>query len=122
MQHIMVIDDDDTTLEMIDYMLKKRGYQVTLWNAGAFAVEQVEQNQPDLVLLDNRLGYPGDGWGILQELRFNDATVRIPIILYSADHDFLRQKQVFIRGMGADVLFKPFDLDTLFQTIDTLLA
>ena len=119
---MLVVSREPSALRPLWAVGEANCWQMETAASGWEALDRVQSGTgPDLVLLDNRLGYPIDGWGILQELRFNDATVRIPIILYSGDHDFLRQKQAFIRGMGANVLYKPFDLNTLFQTIDTIL-
>ena len=54
--HILVVDDELSMRELLEYMLTKEGYQVTCAEDGQGAIELLEKNNFDLLLCDIRLG------------------------------------------------------------------
>ena len=80
---LLVVDDDPDVLEMIGQLLEERPYVVNTAVDGLDALEQIEQDKPDAILLD--LMMPRlDGFGMLAQLRQNPATVDIPVIIITA--------------------------------------
>ncbi|MGD9286920.1 MAG: response regulator, partial [Desulfobacterales bacterium] len=54
--HILVVDDEISMRELLEYMLNKEGYQVTCAEDGRKAIRLLEKNQYDLLLCDIKLG------------------------------------------------------------------
>ena len=120
-QCILVVDDDRDTLDMMDMLLRHEGYQPILWSDGDSAYELIRKKQPDLVLLDLRMGDPYAGWWTLDLLRHDPSTRRIPAVMYSANKDFLRRRATMLRAKGCDTLEKPFQPDELLAKIEEAL-
>ena len=120
-QRIVVVDDDKETLDMMNMLLREEGYQAIPWSDGDSAYEFIQSKQPDLVLLDLRMGDPYAGWWTLDFLRHDPSTRHIPAIMYSADKEFLRKRRRMLKAKGCDTLAKPFQLDELLAKIDAAL-
>ena len=72
---ILIVDDEQDTLELVGFNLQKTGYRVLTARNGKEALEKVRRSQPDLVILDVML--PGmDGIEICKVLRRQAATLR----------------------------------------------
>lgn len=81
MKRILVVDDEKHICELYKSELEDEGYTVTVANSGAEALEAVEGNPPDLIVLDVQM--PGmDGIETLEKLLGRDQG--IPIILNTA--------------------------------------
>jgi DNA-binding response OmpR family regulator len=114
---IAVVDDDGAYIEFVGELLADEGYQ-TIQSVGDHqAHAMIQREKPDLVILDIRLEHPDSGWQILQLLRLDPATTEIPVIICSADTQFLKEKEQQLRAQGYDMLEKPFDLDTLLEKV-----
>jgi DNA-binding response OmpR family regulator len=117
---IVVVDDDADTLEFMTECLTSYGYQVIPWSSSSGAIEQIQQQHPDLVVLDHRLDRPPNGWEIFLALRAEPTTAHIPVILYSAEPMVLQSYRDRLRSMGGDVLDKPFKMEALVAKIEAL--
>src|ERR1019366_5483948 len=112
-QKILVVDDDESILEVIQIVLESEGYQIqTCQNSQCF--QHFTGNLPDLILLDILLSGE-DGYEICKQLKHNQATAHIPIIMLSALSDVNELADV----SGADdFIEKPFDIDVLIKTVE----
>ena len=114
---LLIIEDEIGILEALRKGLKWEGYAVDIVSDGYEAMEYLELNTYDLVVLDINL--PGiDGFSILQELRKRNMDTRV--IIVSAN----REIEDRVRGLdlGAnDYLVKPFDFQELKARIRGLL-
>ncbi|RPJ69936.1 MAG: sigma-54-dependent Fis family transcriptional regulator, partial [Desulfobacteraceae bacterium] len=111
--HILVVDDQLSMRELLEVMLKREGYQVSLAENGRRAISLVEQNAYDLVLCDIRLG-DTTGIEVLKACkRHHPATVVVMISAYASTED-----AVEAMNQGAyDYVPKPFNKDELIQTV-----
>jgi len=114
---IMIVDDDPEILDMLEMMLEETGYEVEPHGQGQ-TVLQMQKPYPDLVLLDILLSGM-DGRAVCQQLKSQEETRCIPIILLSAHTD----AQQIMRDAGAnDFLAKPFEMTDLLELIEKYLA
>jgi CheY-like chemotaxis protein/MinD-like ATPase involved in chromosome partitioning or flagellar assembly len=80
---ILVVDDDPDTVKFINIMLSRLGYQVTSATSGMEALERVQTDHPDLIILDVMM--PGmDGYEVSRNLRRNPKTATTPILMFTA--------------------------------------
>jgi len=110
---ILVVDDERSMRELLEYMLSREGYVIALAENGSKAVEMVQKNIYDLVLCDIRLG-DITGLDVLRAAKQkNPGTVVIMISAYATT-----ETAVEAMNEGAyDYVPKPFDSDELKLTI-----
>jgi len=111
--HILVVDDELSMREVLEYMLNKEGYQVSCAENGVKAIGLLEKQRFDLLLCDIRLG-DISGLDVLRaSKKANPDTVVILISAYAST-----ETAVEAMNEGAyDYVPKPFDKDELLQTI-----
>jgi CheY-like chemotaxis protein/MinD-like ATPase involved in chromosome partitioning or flagellar assembly len=80
---ILVVDDDPDTIKFINIMLSRLGYSVVSATSGMEALERVQVEHPDLIILDVMM--PGmDGYEVSRNLRRNPKTATTPILMFTA--------------------------------------
>jgi CheY-like chemotaxis protein len=121
-QHILVIDDDEDLLELYRAALEHVGYEVSLSSTVFENVADVERLHPDLLLLDVKVSQQDDGLTQLEQLRTYPPTRSLPIILCTAAAAKpVRERVEGLRRQGVPVVYKPFEIEKLFQTIRRVL-
>lgn len=113
---VLVVDDEQDILDLVRYHLEREGYQVAGCRDGKSALEQVNRDSPDLVILD--LLMPGvDGLDVCRRLR-REST--IPIIMLTAKVD--ETDKVIGLELGADdYVTKPFSPRELVARVRAVL-
>ncbi len=79
-------------------------------------------NNPSYSVLDVRLEQPEAGRRMLELARQDVETAHIPVIVCTADMQFIRRNQAFLRAHATAVLEKPFDLDALQLAIEAAIG
>ncbi|HEY8291255.1 MAG TPA: response regulator [Thermomicrobiales bacterium] len=119
---IAVVNDDTLFLELMHDLLTQEGYRTAIWNEGDTAYAMIKEHRPLLVILDIRMERPDTGWMVLELMRLDPATARIPVIICSADTARIREKEAYLREKGCDVLEKPFLLEDLLAKIHVFIG
>ena len=119
---IMVVNNDSIFLELMRELLADEGYAVEIAYEEKGAYERIRQQRPALVILDVRLEHPEAGWEIATLLRLNPDTAALPVIICSADTQFLKAKADQLRAQQCEVLEKPFVLDGLLAKVHAVLG
>ena len=119
---IYVVEDTEEIRAIFVELLGDAGYRVRGFATARQAQQLIDQQRPDLLLLDNHLELYAAGWGLLTLLRTDPATASIPIILISADVQFLRHWQADLLRQGCFVIEKPFDLEDVLTTVYAVLG
>ena len=119
--HILILDDDLPTIEMMRMVLESEGlYQVTTVQTLFEDLSEIEQLRPDLILLDFSFGGHQLGGVYLQKLKQTRSTMTIPVIVCTA---FFREEQEQdLLQKGISVLHKPFDIDEFLILVKKQLA
>ncbi|MBN1976109.1 MAG: response regulator transcription factor [Anaerolineae bacterium] len=105
MGHILVVDDEPAIVAVVRGRLEQEGFGVRAVASGEEALERVEADLPDLVVLDVML--PGiDGFEVLRRLR--GAGCKVPVIMLTARDDDV-DKIVGLELGADDYLAKPFN-------------
>ena len=117
---ILVVDDDKALVKSLEFELKKRGFTTFAAYNGKEALKAVEQNRPDLILLDLKMPEM-DGYGVITSLKSNPKTADIHIVMVTGvDIDGGKIKALSIGA--ADYFNKSEDLSKLFETIERILT
>jgi len=102
-KRLLLVDDDADFVETNRAVLEENGYDVIVAYNGRECLDQVKKSKPDLILLDIMMTTVGDGMFVAQDLRRNDATQDIPIIVITS------LNQVSPYNMGPDDAWMPVD-------------
>lgn len=111
---ILAVDDAATILLRITDTLGKY-YDVVTVNSGARALRFLEQEKPDLILLDIRM-VPKDGFETLREIRAMEDRADIPVIMLTGQEDSRSVMEGIKLGIS-DYVLKPFTPDDLLDRI-----
>ncbi|MCP4757085.1 MAG: response regulator [Proteobacteria bacterium] len=111
---ILLVDDESEFVDTLAERLNLRGYRAETANDGETALRSIEDNRPDLVVLDLKM--PGlGGMDVLREIKKNDGL--IPVILLTG-HGSTKEGIEGMRQGAYDYLIKPIDIDELIQKIN----
>lgn len=117
MFHILVVDDDKHTRMLLQAILEEAGYTVTTANNGEEALDMLDREHIDLVVLDIMMPKM-DGYEFTKTIReTNDA---LPILMVTAKQDAADEKQGFLVGTD-DYITKPIDEEKMLLRIKALL-
>ena len=116
---ILVVDDEPDILNLLEYNLKRAGFQAILAKDGPEAIEAAKANRPDLVLLDIMLP-DMEGTEVLRRLKSLDGTASIPIIMLTAKGEEVDKIVGFELG-AEDYITKPFSPRELILRVKAVL-
>lgn len=115
---VLVVDDDESIVEMIRMGLEADGMRVHSAADGAEGIEVLDRESIDVVVLDIMMPRV-DGWMALMEIRNNPATADIPVIMLTAKTQDLAKILAFKQGVQQYVT-KPFNIMELSARIESL--
>jgi len=120
MTTILLVEDNEPSRDALGRRLARRGYDVRPAVDGQQAVTIARLITPDLILMD--LGLPVmDGWEATRELKQDDSTKHIPIIVLSA-HAMTGDRDLALASGGDDFDSKPIRFERLLDKIEALLG
>lgn len=115
--NILVVDDVEDNLEIVGSLLTFDGYNVQTALSGAEALERVQANRPDLILLDILM--PGmSGFEVCDRLKAEENTKDIPIVFFSSMADIESKVKGFKIG-AVDYINKPFQHAEILVRVNT---
>ncbi len=114
---ILVVDDEKHMVRLMEYNLKKQGYCVDTAYNGLEALEKVETNKPDLILLDIKMPVM-NGIEVCVKLKKNPETRNIPVIVVSVLAD---NEEIVSLGVRSTIA-KPFAPERLLNEVKLALA
>jgi Response regulator containing CheY-like receiver, AAA-type ATPase, and DNA-binding domains len=116
---ILVVDDSSTNIVLLEAILNGQGYIIDTAQSVREAYQVIKKETPDLILLD--LLMPRiSGFDFLKELKGNQATKEIPVIIISAVSDPENKKKSVELG-ALDFINKPIDIQSFIDKINTIL-
>ena len=114
---ILIVDDNPVNIDFLVELLKEYDARTVL--DGVSALEAVEEERPDVILLD--ISMPGmDGFEVCQKLKESARTKDIPVIFLSASHDTESIVRAFDVG-GVDYISKPYNTQEVLIRLQTQL-
>ena len=119
MAHVLVVDDDDDIRGLVTLKLHQAGFSTDTAEDGRAALDCVEAQQPDLIVLDLMMPEMS-GYDVLRELRSRSETRLLPVLLLSA------KSQPAGEGAGAelgsaDFMLKPFQPRAMVERVRAML-
>lgn len=116
---ILIVDDIPENLQLLAGMLSEQGYIVRLAPDGQLALQFVQSNPPDLILLD-LLMPEMDGYEVCKQLKTSPTTQDIPVIFISALNEVFDKVKAFSFG-GVDYITKPFEVREVLARVENQL-
>ena len=117
---IVLAEDEPQIARLIEFKLKKEGYEVTWKENGEEALKAIKEDKPDLILLDVMMPVM-DGYEVLRRLKEDENLKSIPVIMLTAR----AQEKDVVKGidMGAeDYITKPFHPAELLARVKRILG
>lgn len=112
---ILIVDDEKPICDLIDMNLSAAGYSCVAVQDGIAAIDAMEKNTFDLVLLDIML--PGaNGYDVMEYIR----PYKVPVIFISAKHE-VKDRVKGLKLGADDYLIKPFDIMELLARVEAVL-
>jgi CheY-like chemotaxis protein len=117
MAKILVIDDEQGIRDLLDTLLRRKGYDVVVAESGQKGLDLFRQEHPDIIVLDLKMPEM-DGLTVLRQIRGLDP--RIPVIILTGAGTLEEEQQV--RAMGVtEYVEKEFSLHLLGDALKRLL-
>ncbi|MFY0481097.1 response regulator transcription factor [Flavobacterium sp. PLA-1-15] len=115
---ILIVEDDDLMIKILQFVLKKEGYQLTIAKDGLNAIERIPTIEPDMVLTDVMLPYKSG----LEVINFiKDKYPTMPVIVLSALGEEERTVVEAFKLGADDFVAKPFNPNELVLRVKRLL-
>ncbi len=120
---ILVVDDERQIVKLVEINLKKHGYDVVCAYDGVEALEKVDSEKPDMLVLDVMMPRM-NGFDVLKRLQANPETEHIPVIMLTAKAQDADIFQGWQSGVSS-YLTKPFNprelltfVERIFESLD----
>lgn len=119
MKRILVIEDNETNMYLIGFILRKNGYEVIEARSGEEGVELAIKDKPDLIIMDIQL--PGiDGLEATKRIRQSEADGEIPIIALTS-YAMTGDREMALSAGCTGYIEKPINTDTFIGEIEKYL-
>ena len=118
-ENILVIDDSNTNVVLLEAILKSKGYNTTSAMSVKEALPIIDSKPPKLILLDLLMPQVS-GYQFLEDLKKNDDTKDIPVIIVSAVTGKESKNKSKILG-AVDFIEKPIDIKELVKKVEKIL-
>jgi len=119
-KQILVCDDDPLLVDLLDYRLSSRGYDVIIARDGGEALERLKEMRPDAIVLDAMMPVV-EGYEVLRRIREDEALRAIPVIMLTAR----KQEQDILAALelgASEYIVKPFIPEELVARLARLLG
>jgi two-component system, OmpR family, response regulator VicR len=119
-RRVVYIEDEQEMIDLVRLILGRKGFDVIGANGGRAGLDLVRQTHPDLVLLD--LMMPDlDGWDVYQQMKADDGTRSIPVIVVTAKAQNIDKVLGLHIAKVDDYLSKPFSPQELLDSVEKVL-
>ena len=112
---VMVVDNDRDIVDLTRMILEGSGYRVLMASSGSEALRALEDDHPDLIILDINMPEM-DGWQVLRVLKIDKRTSDIPVAMFSIKAD-VRDRLQGLQDGAFDYITKPFSCEELVSRV-----
>jgi len=120
-KRILCIEDEPEMIDLIRLILGRRGFEVSGAAGGNAGIKAVREQLPDLVLLD--LMMPDmDGWEVYQQMKANESTRNIPVIVVTAKAQNIDKVLGLHIAKVDDYISKPFSPQELLNSVEKIIG
>jgi two-component system response regulator VicR len=117
---VVYIEDEHEMIDLVQLILSRRNFEVIGASGGREGLDLVRKTSPDIILLD--LMMPDmDGWDVYQQLKANESTKSIPVIIITAKAQNIDKVLGLQIAKVEDYISKPFSPKELVDSIEKVL-
>jgi DNA-binding response OmpR family regulator len=116
---ILIVDDNEINLKLLSKVLEMGGYQVLTARSAKDAIQLIQENRPNLALLDVMMP-DMDGYELCRTLRQPPIRAVFPIVMLTALNDE-RERALALKAGADDLWGKPFEMDEMRSRLEALL-
>ena len=121
LKRLVYVEDEREMIDLVRLILGRRGFEVIGANGGRDGLETIRRELPDLVLMD--LMMPDmDGWDVYQQMKAEEATRDIPVIVVTAKAQSIDKVLGLHIAKVDDYISKPFSPQELTESVEKVLA
>jgi two-component system response regulator VicR len=118
---IVYVEDEMEMIDLVKLILNRKGYEVIGAAGGREGLDKIREVLPDLVLLD--LMMPDiEGWDVYQQMRADDTTKQIPVIIVTAKAQNIDKVLGLHIAKVDDYISKPFSPQDLVTSVEKVLT
>lgn len=117
---VLIVDDEPLTQDLLRMMLEPAGFRVTTAEHGLDALEKVQENKPDIMILDVMMPHM-DGITVCKKIRSNPETAALPIVMLSGKTHLNAVEEGLAAGANR-YLAKPTSRNDLIQNLHDVLS
>lgn len=111
---LLIVDDDRDFVQLLEFDLKKHGYQTLCAFNGEEGLDRAQKEMPDLIILDIKMPKI-DGYTFVRRLKKDESTKNIPVIILTS---YEPMKDMFQLEGVKDYFVKSANMEGLFETIE----
>lgn len=120
-KRILCIEDEPEMIDLIRLILAQQGFDVQGADGGREGLAMVQENPPDLILLD--LMMPDvDGWEVYQQIKADETLQNIPVIVVTAKAQNIDKVLGLHIAKVDDYISKPFSPQALLESVKKVLG
>lgn len=120
MAMILIVEDDPNNQRMLSYTLRKAGHEVSIAQNGELGLTALEQNHPDLIMLDVAMPQM-DGLTMLRHVRAHKLFHSIPVVILTASSD--DQERLIAEAQGVSgFLTKPSSSRAILDLVNAIVG
>src|SRR6266852_8458443 len=117
---LLIVDDDLSTTQTFAQILTLEGYDVRTAATAESGLREIETAQPDAIILDLRMPFI-NGLGLLYRIRAGEPHRQTPVVIVTGDQCLDDTVIDEVRGLGAEIRFKPLWLEDLVDVARSLI-
>lgn len=119
---IAIANHDPVLVRLLGLVLTDAGFEWMALPADSLAYDEIKKRRPGLIILDTWLETRDAGWTLFQQLRLDEATRELPVLICSSDPEEYERRAASLEKHGnVGVLNKPFDIDVLVKRVRQML-
>jgi len=120
-KRVVYVEDEQEMIDLVRLILGRKGFDIIGANGGREGLATIRKQLPDLVLLD--LMMPDlDGWDVYQQMKAEDKTKDIPVIIVTAKAQNIDKVLGLHIAKVDDYIAKPFSPSELLESVEKVLA
>jgi DNA-binding response OmpR family regulator len=120
-RRILCIEDEPEMIDLIRLILSRKGFEVTGASGGQEGIYKIRNEKPDLILLDLMMPFM-DGWEVYQQMKADEATKNIPVIVVTAKAQSIDKVLGLHIAKVDDYIAKPFSPKELIDSVERVFA
>ena len=120
-RRILCIEDEPEMIDLIRLILSRKGFEVSGASGGQEGIYKIRSEKPDLILLDLMMPFM-DGWEVYQQMKADEATKNIPVIVVTAKAQSIDKVLGLHIAKVDDYIAKPFSPKELIDSVERVFA